>query len=289
MLSFISLHPLKLLLSFCIIISATVHVRGTESIVDKDPKRVACLTTKGEIMIEVYPDWAPIGASRFLDLVRSGFYTDIAMFRTVEGFLSQFGISDQPKFKYSNPNFMFREIPDDVNLNLGIKKNYMSFAGSGPNSRGTQIFIAFADLHWLGPRINNGQIDGSWETPFAKVVNSDSILEALYKGYGEKPDQHLIHDRGNAYIRENFPKMDFINSCRVLEESFVDSRELHELGVHSLAAMGDAERLKMLYEHFPEIIHFKDSNQWQPIHEASRSGHYGVVKFLLDNGADMGE
>jgi len=79
---------------------------------------------------------------------------------------------------------------DDKNLNLGIKKNYMSFAGSGPNSRGTQVFIAFSDLNWLGPRLNDrGEIDGSWETPFAKVVDSDSVLEALYKG-----DQLILWD-----------------------------------------------------------------------------------------------
>ena len=98
-----------ILLKFLFVYIRVALVRA-ELVNENEPKRVACLTTKGEILIEVYPDWAPRGAARFLDLVRAGFFTDIAMFRTVEGFLSQFGISDKPKFKYTNPNFEFKDI-----------------------------------------------------------------------------------------------------------------------------------------------------------------------------------
>ncbi len=107
---------------------------------------VRCGTTKGSIVIKVYPDWAPIGAERFLALVKDGFYTDIAMYRCVNNFLTQFGISDNIALKHwHNEN-----IKDDVDKKLGIKKNYVSFAGGGKNSRSTQIFIAFEDLQWLG-------------------------------------------------------------------------------------------------------------------------------------------
>jgi len=113
---------------------------------------VRCVTSKGPLDIEIYPDWAPRGAQRFLELVRENFYTDIAMFRTVDNFLTQFGISDNPDFKYFNPDYKFREIDDDPDLQLGIKKHYLSFAGNGINSRATQVYIAFEDLNWLGPR-----------------------------------------------------------------------------------------------------------------------------------------
>lgn len=36
---------------------------------------VKCLTTKGEIYIKVYENWAPIGSKRFLELVNDQFYT----------------------------------------------------------------------------------------------------------------------------------------------------------------------------------------------------------------------
>ena len=101
------------------------------------------------------------------------------MFRTVDRFLSQFGISDKPAMKHWHNEV----IKDDVDKRLGIKKFYVSFAGSGPNSRSTQIFIAFEDLNWLGPRAGQGgKADGTWETPFGNVIFGFDVLDSLYKG-----------------------------------------------------------------------------------------------------------
>lgn len=119
---------------------------------------VKCETTKGPLLIEVYTEWSPLGAERFLNLVTDGFFTNIALYRCVERFLVQFGISDNPIKKHWHRD----EIPDDPNQHLGIKKNYVSFAGGGPNTRSTQIFIAFEDLDFLGHE--------PWETPFGKYL-----------------------------------------------------------------------------------------------------------------------
>jgi peptidyl-prolyl cis-trans isomerase A (cyclophilin A) len=99
------------------------------------------------LIIEVIPEWAPLGANRFLELVRDGFYTDIAFFRCVDRFLTQFGISENPKMKHwHNAN-----MKDDPNtLHLPISKHIISYAGGGPNTRSTQLFIAFEDLDFLG-------------------------------------------------------------------------------------------------------------------------------------------
>jgi hypothetical protein len=51
-----------------------------------------------------------------------------------------------------------------------------------------------------------------------QVTGGLDILDSLYTGYAEKPDQQKIHNKGNAYIRENFPKLDFIEHCRVEDE-----------------------------------------------------------------------
>lgn len=182
---------------------------------------VSCETTQGLLRIEVYEDWAPLGAKRFLDLVRDDFYTDIALFRCVKGFLVQFGITEDPTKKH-----WYREqIKDDPNLHKGIKKNYLSFAGGGPNTRDTQLFIAFKDLDFLGKE--------PWETPFGLVIEGQSTLDALYKGYGDippfgkGPSQQKIHNRGNDYIRKEFPNIDFIKSCE-LEKSGKDAEEAEE-------------------------------------------------------------
>lgn len=132
--------------------------------------RVSCETTKGQIEIEVYPEWAPVGAQHFLELVVDGFYTNISFFRCVPRFLTQFGISDQPEQLHWH-TIRFR---DDVpKPRRPIMKHDVSFAGGGPDSRTTQVFIAFEDLPFLG--------EEPWETPFGRVVEGEETLSALYK------------------------------------------------------------------------------------------------------------
>jgi len=129
--------------------------------------KVHCSTTKGSIDLELYRDWAPLGADHFIDLVKRGFFHDIAMYRCVKDFLTQFGISENPEFKHMHRE----EIRDDTNLHIPIKKGYLSYAGGGPNTRSTQVFIAFADLNFLG--------NEPWETPFGKVVTGFDVLDKL--------------------------------------------------------------------------------------------------------------
>src|SRR5580658_1374787 len=53
-------------------------------------------TTKGDFVVEVTRAWAPLGADRFYNLVRAGYFTDCAFFRVLSGFMAQFGISPNP-------------------------------------------------------------------------------------------------------------------------------------------------------------------------------------------------
>lgn len=53
----------------------------------------------------------------------------------------------------------------------------------------------------------------------------EQVLKDLYKGYGDippfgtGPDQQLIHREGNAYIHRLYPKTDFIQSCRIVDQT----------------------------------------------------------------------
>jgi cyclophilin family peptidyl-prolyl cis-trans isomerase len=190
----------------------------SENVVDVS-SHVQCSTTKGNILIEIYREWSPLGADRFIELVRDGFFTDIGLFRCVSNFLTQFGISDKPQYQHWHN----KVIRDDPNLHKGIKQNYLSFAGGGPNTRSTQLFIAFEDLDFLGHE--------PWETPFGKVIDGQETLNQFYKGYGDippfgqGPDQQKIYRFGNSYLHENFPLLDYILSCHVIEDS-AHQREL---------------------------------------------------------------
>lgn len=112
------------------------------------------------------------------------------------------------------------EILDDPK-NKPILKHYISYAGGGPNTRSTQLFIAFEDLDFLGK--------SPWEVPFGKVTSGGDVVDSWYTGYGDMPpwgkgpDQGKLHNRGNQYIRSEYPLIDFIIDCSVLEDE-QDSR-----------------------------------------------------------------
>src|SRR5262249_35762154 len=54
-------------------------------------------TSAGVFVVEAHRDWAPNGADRFYNLVKSGFYDDDRFFRVIDGFMVQFGMNGNPQ------------------------------------------------------------------------------------------------------------------------------------------------------------------------------------------------
>ena len=46
--------------------------------------QVTCMTTKGELTMDVHPEWSPLGAENFLKLVNGGYFTMVPFFRVVK-------------------------------------------------------------------------------------------------------------------------------------------------------------------------------------------------------------
>src|SRR5262245_54790286 len=67
-------------------------------------------TTKGTMRLEMRREWSPHGVDRFYNLVRNGYYDNIAVFRIRPGFWAQFGINGDPKIAQA---WRARAIPDD--------------------------------------------------------------------------------------------------------------------------------------------------------------------------------
>jgi peptidyl-prolyl cis-trans isomerase A (cyclophilin A) len=174
-----------------------------------DRFRVRFETTKGAFVIEVTRAWAPRGADRFYNLVRVGYYDDVAFFRVIENFMVQFGINGDPA---ANMAWRQAPIPDDP-VTQSNKRGMVTYAMAGPDSRTTQLFINFKD---------NTNLDGQGFAPFGSVVEGLSVVDSLYSGYGEGaprgmgPDQGRAQAEGNAYLRASFPKMDFVKTARLL-------------------------------------------------------------------------
>src|SRR5713226_8029968 len=139
--------------------------------------KVKFTTTKGDVIIQVTRAWAPMGADRFYNLVRAGFFTDAAFFRVLPGFMAQFGISSRPDVAsvWSNAN-----MPDDP-VKQSNKRGMVTFAQtSAPNTRSTQLFINYGD---------NSRLDADRFAPFGQVVEGMENVDKIFSGYGEQPDQ----------------------------------------------------------------------------------------------------
>ena len=160
-------------------------------------------TTKGNFVVEVHRDWAPMGADRFYNLVRGGFFTNAAFFRVVPNFMVQFGLNANPAV---NAAWRTADLRDDP-VKQSNKRTYITFATAGPNTRTTQLFINFKD---------NAFLDSQGFAPFGEVVEGMDVVDKINSEYGERPDQGAIQSQGDAYISKNFPNIDKIKSARIL-------------------------------------------------------------------------
>jgi peptidyl-prolyl cis-trans isomerase A (cyclophilin A) len=166
-------------------------------------------TSKGAFTIEVTRSLAPNGADRFYNLVKSGYFTDVQFFRVIKGFMCQFGIHGTPEVSAA-----WREarITDDP-VKGSNTRGTVTFAMAGPNTRTTQLFINFAD---------NARLDSMGFPPFGKVIEGMEVVDKINGEYGEGspqgrgPNQQLIQQRGNDYLKTGFPNLDYIKSATLV-------------------------------------------------------------------------
>lgn len=168
--------------------------------------RVRFETSAGTFVVAVARAWAPRGADRFYNLVRHGFYDGTRFFRVLPGFVAQFGISGDPAV---SARWRDATIPDDPVTQHNVRGT-ITFATAGPNTRTTQLFINFSD---------NTRLDAQGFAPFGRVVEGMEVVDRLYAGYGESPEQGLIQARGNAYLASAFPRLDSIAHATIVPPS----------------------------------------------------------------------
>ncbi len=166
-----------------------------------DSFRARFETSKGAFAIDVIRAWSPRGADRFYGLVRNGFYDGTRFFRVVPGFVVQFGMSGVPAIEKAWDD---QKLPDDSVAHSNAPGT-VTFATAGPASRTTQIFINLAD---------NAQLDGMGFSPIGRIAEGMDVVNSLNSEYGEGPpqgagpDQTCMAKGGNAYLRQNFARLD---------------------------------------------------------------------------------
>jgi peptidyl-prolyl cis-trans isomerase A (cyclophilin A) len=165
--------------------------------------RVKFATSRGDFVVAITRAQAPHGADRLYDLVEHRFFDGARFYRVVPGFVVQWGYAADPAMndKWKSA------IPDDPVGASNVRGTVTFAATNAPNSRSTQLFVNYG---------NNARLDAMGFAPVGKVVSGMDVLDRIYSGYGESPDQGRIAEAGNGYLNKEFPKLDYIKTARIV-------------------------------------------------------------------------
>ncbi len=152
---------------------------------DIDPSKqyIATIQTeKGEIVMQLFPDKAPLAVNSFVFLARQGWFDGVTFHRVIPGFAAQAG--DPSGTGRGNPGYFFNNEISDLKFD---KPGMVGMANSGPNTNGSQFFITF------GPA---SHLDGSY-TIFGQVISGLDVAEKLTS---RDPEQIVVLPQGDKII-----------------------------------------------------------------------------------------
>lgn len=118
----------------------------------------------GKIVIELYPDKAPLAVNNFVFLAREGFFNGVTFHRVLEGFMAQTG--DPTGTGAGGPGYQFAN--EDNNLTFD-KEGVVAMANAGRDTNGSQFFITFGPAEWL----NGGY------TIFGQVIEGMDVVNNI--------------------------------------------------------------------------------------------------------------
>jgi peptidyl-prolyl cis-trans isomerase B (cyclophilin B) len=129
---------------------------------------VTMITDKGEIVLELYPQYAPKTVNNFVFLTRAGYYDGVTFHRVISNFMIQGG--DPTGSGRGGPGYKFE---DEFRGNpLRHEAKVISMANAGPGTNGSQFFIT----HSPQPHL-----DGK-HTVFGKVTGGQDVVDAIRQG-----------------------------------------------------------------------------------------------------------
>lgn len=187
--------------------SAAVQIPGPAAtpVQAPDSFQVLFKTNKGNFTVNVQRRLAPLGADRFYELVKVGYFSDVRFFRMVPGFVAQFGVHGDPAVYALWKDAV---LPDEP-MRTGNVRGTVAFTTNGPDSRAVQLFINTGD--------NRSKLDGQRVfAPLGSVVEGMNVVDSLNAEYGEEPNQSRMTAQGNRYLSRWFPALDYIERASVV-------------------------------------------------------------------------
>jgi cyclophilin family peptidyl-prolyl cis-trans isomerase len=122
-------------------------------------------TERGEIVLELFAEDAPLAVNNFVFLARNGWYDGVTFHRVVKDFVAQAG--DPTGTGYGGPGYAFtNEIVPEL---IFDREGVLAMANSGADSNGSQFFITF------GPAEN---LNGGY-TIFGQVIEGMEVVRLL--------------------------------------------------------------------------------------------------------------
>jgi cyclophilin family peptidyl-prolyl cis-trans isomerase len=169
-------------------------------------------TTRGVFVLKLMREWGPIGADRFYNMVRLGYFDDSRVHRVRAGYIAQFGVHGDSAV---NAAWVGQYLQDDPKRSQNRRGTFaFAYEGPGkPDTRNTQIYINLED---------NARNDVEHFTVLGTVVQGMEVVASLYAGYGEDAGGGVRQGRqgpllwgGNAYMDARYPRLDRIISATV--------------------------------------------------------------------------
>ncbi len=136
-------------------------------------------TNRGDIVIQLFPDKAPMTVNNFVALARDGFYDGVKFHRVIADFMVQTG--DPTGTGRGGPGYRF---PDEIHPELRHDgPGVVSMANAGPNTNGSQFFITHVATPWL---------DGK-HTVFGRVLEGQDVVDSIRQG--DVMEQVIIEEK----------------------------------------------------------------------------------------------
>lgn len=148
------------------------NIQEEKNTMEQQTVLVTMVTSKGNIELELWRDYAPKTVDNFITLANNGFYDGTRFHRVIEGFMIQGGdplskdTAQISRWGTGGPGYVFQDEIHSENYNLA---GTISMANAGPNTNGSQFFINVADNVFLNDK----------HTVFGKVVSGYDIVETI--------------------------------------------------------------------------------------------------------------
>ena len=169
-------------------------------------------TSQGVFEVTAERKLSPLAVDRFYQLIESGYFTNIPVYRVMNNFVAQFGTVD---------GFLDSAWSKYIVIDEPVKRSNdsgsIAFARAGKNTRGTQLFINLKN----NPRLDTVSYGETLGFPsFAYISSGMDAVYKFYNGYADEPRLKLDTVTGDAgeFIRKNYPKLDYIIKAYLIKK-----------------------------------------------------------------------